>query len=250
MYKLVLLRHGESQWNLENRFTGWTDVDLTEQGKQEAWRAGKLLQENNLVFDHSFTSLLTRAIRTQWIVLDALKQMYLPLEHDWRLNERHYGALQGLNKAETAKKFGEEQVLIWRRSYQVAPEALSIEDTRHPSFDVRYRDLSKKDLPCTESLHDTVERVVPYWQNHIAPVIQAGKRVIITAHGNSLRALIKHLDQMHDEQIISVNIPTAQPLVYELDAQLKPLRHYYLDNPDNIAKASAAVAQQGAARLV
>ena len=248
MVKLVLMRHGESQWNLENRFTGWTDVDLTEKGREEARKAGELLRQEGYDFDLAYTSVLRRAIRTLWIALDALDRMYLPIEHSWRLNERHYGALQGLNKAETAAKFGEEQVLIWRRAYAIAPDPLSPDDERHARFDARYSQLDPSELPATECLKDTVARVVPYWNETIAPSLKAGKRVLIAAHGNSLRALIKHLDNISDDDIVGLNIPTAQPLVYELDDDLKPIRHYYLGNAEEIAAAMAAVAAQGKAQ--
>jgi 2,3-bisphosphoglycerate-dependent phosphoglycerate mutase len=248
MYKIVLMRHGESQWNLENRFTGWTDVDLTEKGRAEAFQAGELLKNEGYTFDVAYTSVLRRAIRTLWIALDAMDTMYLPIEHDWRLNERHYGALQGLNKAETAARFGDEQVLVWRRAYATAPDPLSLDDERHPRFDPRYAALSPAELPATECLKDTVSRVVPYWEQSIAPVVKAGKRVLIAAHGNSLRALIKHLDNVSDDDIVGLNIPTGQPLVYELDDDLKPIRHYYLGNADAIQAALAAVAAQGKAK--
>lgn len=247
MYKLVLMRHGESQWNLENRFTGWTDVDLTEAGREQARQAAQLLKQEGYDFDVAFTSVLKRAIRTLWIVLDELDRMYLPVHPSWRLNERHYGALQGLNKAETAAKYGEEQVLIWRRAYAVAPAPLKSDDPRHPRFDPRYAGIDPALLPSTECLADTVARVVPYWNEQIAPAIKAGKRVLISAHGNSLRALIRHLDNLSDDEIVKLNIPTGQPLVYELDADLKPIRHYYLGDPDAIAAAMAAVAAQGKA---
>ncbi len=247
MYKLVLMRHGESQWNLENRFTGWTDVDLTEAGREQARQAAQLLKQEGYDFDVAFTSVLKRAIRTLWIVLDELDRMYLPVHPSWRLNERHYGALQGLNKAETAAKYGEEQVLIWRRAYAVAPAPLESDDPRHPRFDPRYAGIDPALLPSTECLADTVARVVPYWNEQIAPAIKAGKRVLISAHGNSLRALIRHLDNLSDDEIVKLNIPTGQPLVYELDADLKPIRHYYLGDPDAIAAAMAAVAAQGKA---
>lgn len=248
MYKLVLMRHGESQWNLENRFTGWKDVDLTETGRQQAWEAGKLLQEKGYSFDLAFTSVLKRAIRTLWISLDAMDQMYIPVHNNWRLNERHYGNLQGLNKAETAAKFGDAQVLIWRRAYAIAPEPLEASDERHPRFDPRYARLSPEQLPATECLKDTVERVLPFWNESIAPAIKAGRNVLVSAHGNSLRALIKHLDNVSDDDIVNLNIPTGQPLVYELDAELKPLRHYYLADPAVIEAAMAAVAAQGKAK--
>jgi 2,3-bisphosphoglycerate-dependent phosphoglycerate mutase len=245
MKKLVLMRHGESTWNLENRFTGWVDVDLTEKGVDEATRAGQYLKSEGYAFDLAYTSLLTRAIRTLWIAQEVLDRRWIPVVKHWRLNERHYGALQGLNKAETAAKFGEEQVLVWRRSYDVPPPALSQTDDRHPSKDVRYASLLPEELPLTECLKDTVVRVVPYWQMEIAPQVRAGKNVIVAAHGNSLRALIKHLDQVSDAQIVGLNIPTAVPLIYELSDDLKPIRSYYLGDQAEIAKAQAAVAAQG-----
>jgi len=248
MHKLVLLRHGESQWNLENRFTGWTDVDLTDNGRAEARRAGELLASEGFDFDMTFTSVLRRAIGTLWIVMDVMDRMWLPIENSWRLNERHYGALQGLNKAETARKFGDEQVLVWRRAYAIAPDPLPDGDERLSSGDPRYADVDPALLPRTECLKDTVERVVPYWESRIAPAIRAGKRVLIVAHGNSLRALIKHLDKVSDEEIVHLNIPTARPLVYELDDQLKPLRNYYLGDQAEIEAAKLAVAAQGKAR--
>lgn len=248
MYKIVLMRHGESQWNLENRFTGWADVDITETGRQQAWNAGKLLQSEGYQFDVAYVSVLKRAIRTLWTALDAMDAMYLPVVKSWRLNERHYGALQGLNKAETAAEYGEEQVLIWRRAYSIAPNSLSLDDERHPRFDPRYADLKPEELPCTECLKDTVARVIPIWNEAIAPDIKAGKRVLITAHGNSLRALIKYLEDMSEEEILKLNIPTGQPLVYELDENLKPIRHYYLGNQEEIEAALAAVAAQGKAK--
>lgn len=248
MYKLVLMRHGESQWNLENRFTGWTDVDLTETGRNQARQAGQLLKREGYDFDLAYTSVLKRAIRTLWIVLDEMDRMYVPITPTWRLNERHYGALQGLNKAETAAQYGDEQVLVWRRAYAIAPNPLDNGDERNARFDERYGDLDPALLPATECLKDTVERVVPYWNDTIAPQIRAGKRVLIAAHGNSLRALIKHLDRVPDDEIVNLNIPTGQPLVYELDADLRPIRHYYLGNADEIAAAMAAVAAQGKAK--
>ena len=248
MHKLVLMRHGESTWNLENRFTGWTDVDLTAAGVAEAVRAGQLLMQKGYGFDLAYTSLLKRAIKTLDTTLEHLDQLWLPVEKHWRLNERHYGALQGLNKAETAAQYGEAQVLIWRRAYAIAPNPLAPDDARHPRFDVRYASLNAADLPATECLKDTVERVLPYWESAIAPSIRAGKRVLIAAHGNSLRALIKYLDGVSDDDIVNLNIPTAQPLVYELDQNLKPLKHYYLADPARIAQAQAAVAAQGKAK--
>ena len=247
MKKLVLLRHGESVWNQENRFTGWTDVDLAEKGMNEAKEAGRLLREQGFVFDLAYTSMLKRAIRTLWIALDQMDLLWIPVTKSWRLNERHYGALQGLNKAETAAKFGDDQVLVWRRSYDIPPPALDKADSRFPGQDPRYTSLSAQELPLTECLKDTVERFLPYWHNTIAPQVQADKRVIITAHGNSLRALVKYLDNVGDQEIVGVNIPTGIPLVYDLDDNLKPLRHYYLGDQDAIAKAQQAVANQGKA---
>lgn len=247
MHKLVLMRHGESQWNLENRFTGWTDVDLTETGREQARQAGLLLKENGFEFDLAFTSLLKRAIRTLWIALDAMDAMHTPIGLNWRLNERHYGALQGLNKAETAARYGDEQVLLWRRAYAIAPEPLDLDDPRHPRFDRRYRTIPADQLPATECLQDTVARVVPFWNDSIATALRSGRRVMVSAHGNSLRALVKHLDGVSDEDIIKVNIPTGQPLVYELDNDLRPLRHYYLGDAAQIEAAMQAVANQGKA---
>ena len=244
--KLVLLRHGESTWNKENRFTGWTDVDLTDKGREEAKNAGQLLRAEGYAFDLLFTSVLTRAIRTANIALDELDELWLPVERSWRLNERHYGALQGLNKAETAAKHGEDQVKIWRRAYAIAPPPLTADDPRHPSRDPRYKDLRPSDLPLTESLKDTVARFLPYWHDAIAPQIKDGKRVLIVAHGNSLRALVKFLDNISDEEIVELNVPTGIPLVYELDSSLKPLRHYYLGDQEAARKAAEAVARQGA----
>jgi 2,3-bisphosphoglycerate-dependent phosphoglycerate mutase len=248
MIKLVLLRHGESIWNKENLFTGWTDVDLSEQGKAEARQAGELLRAEGFSFDVAFTSVLKRAIRTLWMALDQLDLMWIPIEHSWRLNERHYGALQGLNKAQTAAKYGDDQVLIWRRSYDVRPPALDETDARFPGTDPRYRGLSPSELPLTECLQDTVARFLPYWHETIVPAIKNDQKVIIAAHGNSLRALVKHLDQISDQEIVGLNIPTGVPLVYELDDQLNPLRHYYLGDPEAVAKAAAAVANQGKAK--
>ena len=248
MYKIVLMRHGESQWNLENRFTGWTDVDLTELGRDQARRAGELLREKGFSFDLAYTSVLTRAIRTLWIALDAMNTMYVPVQNHWRLNERHYGALQGLNKAETAAEYGDEQVLIWRRAYAIAPNPIALDDPRHPRFDPRYADLTPEQLPATECLKDTVARVLPYWNESIAPAIKSGKQILVAAHGNSLRALIKHLDNVSDDDIVHLNIPTGQPLVYELDANLRPIRHYYLGDAAEIEAAMAAVAAQGKAK--
>ncbi len=246
-YKLILLRHGESNWNKENRFTGWTDVDLSEQGIKEAKNAGEILKNEKYTFDIAFTSVLKRAIRTLWIVLDEMDLMWIPVERSWRLNERHYGALQGLNKAETAKKFGEEQVHIWRRSYDIQPPALEKSDDRFPGKDPRYQGLSDTELPLTECLKDTVNRFVPYWEQSIAPLVKAGQKIIITAHGNSLRALVKYLDKIPDEEIVALNIPTGIPLVYELDEKLNPIKHYYLGNAEEIAKKARAVANQGKA---
>ena len=245
MYKLVLVRHGESTWNKENRFTGWTDVDLSEKGRQEAIDGGKLLREGGYQFDIAYTSVLKRAIRTLWFVLDELDLMWLPVVRTWRLNERHYGALQGLNKAETAAKFGEEKVKVWRRCYDVPPPALEPTDERFPGKDRRYASLTKAELPLTECLKDTVARFLPLWHETIAPTIKQGQRVLIAAHGNSLRALVKFLDNISDAEIVELNIPTGVPLVYELDAQLKPIKHYYLGDQAKIAAAMAAVANQG-----
>ena len=246
MHTLVLLRHGESTWNKENRFTGWTDVDLTEKGREEAKAAGQLLKAGGFGFDEVFTSLLQRAIRTSFIAQDELDQLWLPVERSWRLNERHYGALQGLNKAETAAKHGEDQVKIWRRAYAIPPPPLTPDDPRHPARDPRYQDVPSSQLPLTESLKDTVDRFLPYWHESIAPRIKAGKRLLIVAHGNSLRALVKYLDGISDEAIVELNIPTGIPLIYELDDSLVPLRHYYLGDPEAARKAAEAVARQGA----
>jgi 2,3-bisphosphoglycerate-dependent phosphoglycerate mutase len=248
MKRLVLLRHGESSWNQENRFTGWYDVDLAEKGMNEAREAGRLLKEQGFVFDLAYTSVLKRAIRTLWLALDQMDLMWIPVTKSWRLNERHYGALQGLNKAETAAKFGDEQVLIWRRSYDIPPPALDKGDSRYPGQDPRYAGLSDKELPLTECLKDTVERFLPYWHDTIAPQVKAGKRVVITAHGNSLRALVKYLDKVSDQDIVGLNIPTGIPLVYELNDDLTPMRSYYLGDADAIAKAQQAVANQGKAK--
>jgi 2,3-bisphosphoglycerate-dependent phosphoglycerate mutase len=250
MHKVVLLRHGESTWNMENRFTGWTDVDLTERGFAEAHRAGRLLNAEGYVFDVAFTSVLKRAIRTLWITLDELDLMWIPVHRSWRLNERHYGALQGLNKAETAAEYGDAQVQIWRRGYDVRPHALTDGDARWPGRDPRYRDLEPQDVPLTECLKDTVDRFLPYWHEAVAPAVRSGMRVIIAAHGNSLRALVKYLDGIADDEIVELNIPTGVPLVYELDANLKPTTHYYLGDRDEIRKAQQAVAQQGRAPQV
>jgi len=245
MAKLVLLRHGESIWNRENRFTGWTDVDLSEKGMEEARKAGEVLKEDGLVFDLAFTSVLRRAIRTLWLALDEMDLMWIPVKNSWRLNERHYGALQGLNKSEMAEKYGEEQVRIWRRSYDVMPQPLERSDSRYPGNDPRYAGLAEKDIPLTESLKSTVERFVPYWQEVIVPEIASGKRVLIAAHGNSLRALVKHLDNIPDNEIVGMNIPTGIPLVYELDDMLRPVRHYYLGDQEEIERAMEKVANQG-----
>lgn len=248
MYKIVLLRHGESTWNKENRFTGWTDVDLSERGREEAQRSGEVLRAEGYTFDIAFTSVLKRAIRTLWFVQDELDLLWIPTIKAWQLNERHYGALQGLNKAETAAKFGDEQVLIWRRSYDTPPPELTPDDERYPGHDPRYAGLSKEELPLTESLKETVARVIPYWHTEIVPVIKAGKRVIVAAHGNSLRALVKYLDDMSEEAVLKLNIPTGVPLVYELDENLKPLKSYYLGDAEEVARAAAAVAAQGKAK--
>jgi 2,3-bisphosphoglycerate-dependent phosphoglycerate mutase len=245
MYKLVLIRHGESTWNLENRFTGWVDVDLTDTGIAQAKKAGQLLKAEGYEFDVAYTSVLKRAIRTLWLALDEMDRTWLPVMKHWRLNERHYGALQGLNKAETAKKFGDEQVLIWRRSYDTPPPALEASDPRCERGDLRYAKLSPQDIPLTECLKDTVARVIPFWNESMAPAIKAGKRIVVAAHGNSIRALIKYLDQISDDDIVGVNIPNGIPLVYELDANLKPIRHYYLGDAEAAAKAAASVAAQG-----
>jgi 2,3-bisphosphoglycerate-dependent phosphoglycerate mutase len=249
MKKIILLRHGESVWNKENRFTGWTDVDLTEKGVEEAKKAGELMRDAGFLFDLAHTSVLRRAIKTLWLALEQLDLMWIPVLHSWRLNERHYGALQGLNKAETAAKFGEQQVLAWRRSYDVPPPALAPDDARFPGGDPRYRGLAPSEVPLTECLKDTVARVLPYWNRTIAPDIQAGKRVLIAAHGNSLRALVKYLDKVGDQDIVGLNIPTGVPLVYELDDALEPIRHYYLGDPAEIERAMHAVASQGKAKV-
>lgn len=248
MYKVVFLRHGESIWNKENRFTGWTDVDLSEKGIEEAREAGRVLKREGYVFDIAYTSVLKRAIRTLWLVLDEMDLMWIPVIRDWRLNERHYGALQGLNKSETAAKFGEQQVKIWRRSYDIPPPALEKTDPRYPGFDPRYKDLSETELPLTECLKDTVARALPCWHKRIVPDILAGKRVLVAAHGNSLRALVKYLDNISDQDIIELNIPTGMPLVYELDEDLKPLNRYYLGDPEKVKAAMEAVAAQGKAK--
>jgi len=244
VHKVVLLRHGESAWNKENRFTGWTDVDLTDKGREEAALAGRQIGDAGFTFDLAYTSVLTRAIRTCWIALDELKLLWIPVEKDWRLNERHYGALQGLNKSETAAKHGDAQTKIWRRSYDIMPPPLDPDDPRHPRFDPRYAALSPSDIPSTEALKQTVERFVPYWTGTIAPAIAAGRRVLVTAHGNSLRALVKYLDHISDEAIVELNIPTGIPLVYELDATLRPIRHYYLGDQEAARRAAESVANQ------
>ena len=247
MHKLVLLRHGESTWNLENRFTGWTDVDLTPTGVEQARSAGRLLKAEGYEFDLAWTSVLKRATWTLWHALDQMDRTWLPVRNDWRLNERHYGALQGLNKAETAREFGEAQVLAWRRSYDVPPPALKPGDPRSERGDLRYAGLAAGDVPLTECLKDTVARVLPYWNSELAPAIRSGQRVLIAAHGNSIRALVKYLDNISDDDIVGLNIPNGIPLVYELDADLKPIRSYYLGDPEAAAKAAAAVANQGKA---
>jgi 2,3-bisphosphoglycerate-dependent phosphoglycerate mutase len=248
MYTLVLVRHGQSTWNLENRFTGWTDVGLTEQGEAEAREAGRLLREGDYKFDIAYTSVLKRAIKTLWIMLEEMDMEWLPVVRAWQLNERHYGNLQGLNKAEMAEKFGEEQVHVWRRSYDVPPPPLDINDKRHPRFDPRYAGLTPEQLPATESLKITLERVLPYWHEVLAPEIKSGKRLLVAAHGNSLRAMVKYLDDISDEDIPGLNIPTGVPLVYELDDDLNRITSYYLGDPDEIAKKAAAVAAQGKAK--
>ncbi len=247
MHKLVLVRHGESEWNRENRFTGWKDVDLSERGIAEAKQAGRLLKEEGFLFDEAYTSVLKRAIRTLWIILDEMDLMWIPEVKTWRLNERHYGALQGLNKSEMAMKYGEEQVLIWRRSYSTRPPELSDDDERLIAIknDLRYSSIPTENLPKTECLKDTVARVIPLWQQEIAPKIQSGRKLIIVAHGNSLRALVKHIDQISDDEIVNVNIPTGIPLVYELDESLKPLKSFYLGDPEAVKAAQEAVAKQG-----
>jgi 2,3-bisphosphoglycerate-dependent phosphoglycerate mutase len=245
MTKLVLVRHGESDWNRENRFTGWTDVDLSEKGRAEALEGGRVLKAEGFTFDIAYTSVLKRAIRTLWIAMDEMDLLWVPVVRAWQLNERHYGALQGLNKSETADRFGEAQVKIWRRSYDIPPPALEPSDDRYPGHDPRYASLTQKELPLTECLKDTVARFVPYWENVIAPDVQAGKKVIIVAHGNSLRALVKYLDNISDSDIIELNIPTGMPLVYELDKDLKPLNRYYLGDPEKVKAAMEAVAAQG-----
>lgn len=248
MYKLVLLRHGQSEWNLSNRFTGWTDVGLTDQGRAEAHSAGTLLREGGYRFDVAYTSVLRRAIQTLWITLEELAQEWIPVHRSWKLNERHYGALQGFNKSEMAAKESEEQVLIWRRSYDTPPPALEMDDQRHPRFDSRYADLSPEELPSTECLKDTLERVLPYWDSAIAPAIKSGQNLLIAAHGNSLRAMVKYLDNISDAEITGLNIPTGIPLVYELDEDLKAIKSYYLGDPEAAKKAAEAVAAQGKAK--
>lgn len=245
MIKLVLLRHGESEWNLANKFTGWKDVDLTETGRAQAKQAGVVLKEAGFEFDKAYTSVLKRAMRTLWITLDEMERLWLPVERSWRLNERHYGALQGLDKAETAAKYGDDQVLIWRRSYSTPPPKLDWEDERNAADDIRYKDLEKEQVPLGECLEDCVERVMPYWHERIVPELKAGKQLIIAAHGNSLRALVKYLDDVSETDILKLNIPTGMPLVYELDDDLKPIKSYYLGDQDAVAKAMAAVANQG-----
>ena len=247
MHRIVLLRHGESVWNMENRFTGWTDVDLTPRGAEEARRAGQVLKDAGLVFDCAYTSVLKRAIWTLWHALDEMDRTWLPIVNSWRLNERHYGALQGLNKAETAKQYGDEQVLIWRRSYDTPPPPLPADDPRGQRHDPRYAGLNPADIPLTECLKDTVARVLPYWNDELAPAIRSGKRLLVSAHGNSMRALVKYLDGISDADIVGLNIPNGIPLVYELDADLKPIKSYYLGDADAVAKAAAAVAAQGKA---
>lgn len=247
MFTLVLLRHGESIWNKENIFTGWTDVDLSEKGIDEAKKAGKILKANGFTFDLAFTSVLKRGIRTLWIVLDEMDLMWIPVYRSWRLNERHYGALQGLRKDEMAAEVGEEQVLIWRRSYDIKPPALKTTDPRYPGDDPRYKDLNYEEIPLTESLKDTIDRFLPYWHDTIAPSVKKGRKVLISAHGNSLRALVKYLDNVSEEEIVSLNIPTGLPLIYELDEDLKPLNHYYLGDPEEVEKAMKEVADQGKA---
>lgn len=248
MHFLVLLRHGESIWNKENRFTGWTDVDLSEKGVQEAKESAKLLKQEKFTFDVAFTSLLKRGIRTLWIVLDEMDLMWIPVYKNWRLNERHYGALQGLYKSKMAKEIGEKQVLIWRRSYDIPPPALKTSDPRYPGNQPKYKHLSSQDIPLTECLKDTVERFLPYWHETIAPTIKTGKRVLISAHGNSLRALIQYLDELSNDEVVNLDIPTGIPLIYELDDNLKPIKHYYLGDQEEIQKAIQAVKDQGKAK--
>jgi 2,3-bisphosphoglycerate-dependent phosphoglycerate mutase len=248
MYKLVLIRHGESTWNKENRFTGWTDVDLSEKGLQEAKEGGQTLKKEGYVFDIAYTSVLKRAIRTLWNVLDQMDLMWIPVIRDWRLNERHYGSLQGLNKSETAAKYGEDQVKIWRRSYDVPPPPLEPSDPRNAAFDPRYKNLKQNELPLTECLKDTVARVIPFWNDTLAPAIKSGKKVLVAAHGNSLRAMVKFLDNIPEKDIVELNIPTGMPLVYELDKDLKPIKSYYLGDPEKVKAAMDAVANQGKAK--
>lgn len=245
LYKLVLLRHGESTWNREGLFTGWTDVDLSEKGITEAKTSGQVLKEQGYVFDIAYTSVLKRAIRTLWIVMDVMDIMWIPVYRSWRLNERHYGALQGLSKPETAKKHGEKQVLIWRRSYDIRPPALEKTDMRYPGKDPKYNDLKEEEIPTSECLKDTVARVLPYWKEQIIPTIKSGARILISAHGNSLRALVKYLDDVSNEEILKLNIPTGIPLIYELDDNIKPIKHYYLGDPEEVMKAMKKVADQG-----
>lgn len=247
-YKLVLLRHGQSTWNLENRFTGWTDVDLTELGRQEALNSGRGLRDNGFTFDVAYTSVLKRAIKTLWLVMETMDLEWIPVYRAWQLNERHYGALQGLNKAEMAKKYGDAQVKLWRRSYDVPPPPLDLDDPRHPRFDRRYAGLTPEQLPRCESLKDTVARMLPYWHNTLAPVVGSGQRVLVAAHGNSLRALVKYLDGISDEAIPELNIPTGIPLVYELDDNLRPIKSYYLGDEEAVKEAAQAVANQGKAK--
>ncbi|CAB5552614.1 2,3-diphosphoglycerate-dependent phosphoglycerate mutase [Providencia hangzhouensis] len=246
--KLVLVRHGESEWNKENRFTGWTDVELSDKGREEAKIAGQLLKDEGFVFDFAYTSVLKRAIHTLWNILDQVEQSWLPVEKSWKLNERHYGALQGLDKSETAAKYGDEQVKLWRRGFAITPPDLEKDDERYPGHDPRYAKLSDKELPVTESLATTIERVVPYWEEIIKPRVTSGEKVIIAAHGNSLRALVKHLDNLSEDEILELNIPTAVPMVYEFDENMKPIKRYYLGNQDEIAAKQAAVANQGKAK--
>jgi len=248
MHKLVLVRHGQSSWNLENRFTGWTDVGLTDQGRAEARAAGALLKDSGYGFDAAFTSVLKRAIHTLWIILQEMNLEWIPVTNAWQLNERHYGALQGLSKSEMAEQYGAAQVKLWRRSYDVPPPALAPDDVRHPRFDPRYSSLAAPDLPSTESLKTTLDRVLPYWHSSLAPMIKSGGRIVVSAHGNSMRALVKYLDQIPDDAIADLNIPTGIPLVYELDTDFRPVKHYYLGDPDAVARATTSVANQGMAK--
>jgi 2,3-bisphosphoglycerate-dependent phosphoglycerate mutase len=248
LHKLVLVRHGESTWNKENRFTGWTDVDLSEKGVEEAHEAGRTLRKEGYVFDIAYTSVLKRAIRTLWVMLDELDQMWIPVHCHWRLNERHYGALQGLDKAEMAARYGEDQVRVWRRSYDTQPPALERKDPRHSGSDPRYRELKEEEIPLCESLKDTVNRFLPYWHETLAPAVRSGKRILVSAHGNSMRALVKYFDNISDDAIVNVNIPTGIPLVYELDNYLAPMRHYYLGDPVRVREAIESVAAQGRAK--